>query len=264
MRGSDKHNSPKMVSFSGIDGAGKSTQIDALRTRLTECGLRVRVLAFWNEIACLKTFREAMGHSIFKGDKGVGSPTAPIERRDKNVQSPAMTAIRFFLYLVDALSARRVVKKALRGDADVVIFDRFIYDQIANLPLNHRINRRYVRLLMKLVPRPDISYVLDARPSEARARKPEYPLEFLIANRDSYLALNALIGGIKVIPPLPIEKTSETLWADVCGLLSSPGPRDTAPGNGPVNAPPRLLYAGTGEASALAPRGERPHRCQDE
>jgi thymidylate kinase len=35
-----------LVSFSGIDGAGKSTQIEALSARLAADGLRVRLIRF--------------------------------------------------------------------------------------------------------------------------------------------------------------------------------------------------------------------------
>jgi hypothetical protein len=58
---------------------------------------------------------------------------------------------------------------------------------------------------MKLVPRLDISFILDEDPAKARARKPEYPLDFLHKNRNSYLALSNLIGGITVIPQMPIN-----------------------------------------------------------
>ena len=117
-----------------------------------------------------------------------------------------MTAIRLFLYFLDAVSMRRVVKRALRSGADFVIFDRYTYDELANLNLQNPVIRVYVRLLMTFVPRPDISYLLDAEPLQARARKPEYPLEFLHANRQSYLTLADLVGGITVIAPMPIEE----------------------------------------------------------
>ena len=108
------------VSFSGIDGAGKRTQIEALRSRLEERGLKVLLVRFWDDIARLTQLREVSGHKLFKGDKGVGSPDAPINRRDKNVRSAPMTAVRYFLYLVDAISLRLVVKKVLRSDADFI------------------------------------------------------------------------------------------------------------------------------------------------
>ena len=64
---------PISVSFSGIDGAGKSTQIHALRLALEHEGMRVRIIPFWDEIAALTRLREGAGHRIFKGEKGIGS-----------------------------------------------------------------------------------------------------------------------------------------------------------------------------------------------
>jgi len=195
-----------LVSFSGIDGAGKSTQIDALRFLLAGTGSQVRVIPFWDEVARLKNLREASGHRIFKGDKGVGSPQRPIERRDKNVRSRTMSLVRLFLYTVDALSLRLVVRRARRSGAGFLICDRYAYDEFVNLNLRNPFMRLYVRFMMKIVPRPDVSYILDADPIQARARKPEYPLEFLYTCRESYLTLSQLIGGMTIIPPNPVPE----------------------------------------------------------
>jgi len=51
-----------LVSFSGIDGAGKSTQIESLCIRMKEDGRRVRLVRFWDDIARLTIIREAVGH----------------------------------------------------------------------------------------------------------------------------------------------------------------------------------------------------------
>ena len=195
-----------LVSFSGIDGAGKSTQIEALSSRLVHAGLHVRLIRFWDDVARLKTIRETSGHAIFRGDKGAGSPAAPINRRDKNVQSGIMTMVRLFLYMADALSLRWVAKRVTQSGADVVIFDRYLFDELANLNLQNRAIRAYARLLLALVPKPHASFLLDADPEQARARKPEYPLEFLHKNRQSYLSLAAMAEGITVVTPMPIDK----------------------------------------------------------
>lgn len=197
---------PLLVSFSGVDGAGKSTQIAALRTRLEQEGLRVRVTAFWDDIACLTGVREGAGHRVFKGEKGVGSPEKPVNRRDKNVQSWPMSCVRLCLYLLDAFATRAAVRQARHStEDDVVIFDRYMYDELANLNLRNPFIRLYVRILMKLVPRPEVSYLLDANPVEARLRKPEYPLDFIYQNRQAYRDLAALIGGIAIVAPGPVE-----------------------------------------------------------
>ena len=208
------------VSFSGIDGSGKSTQIDALCVQLQANGLRVRVIRFWDDIARLTGLREATGHRIFKGDKGIGTPSAPINRRDKNVRSRLMTGTRLALYLIDAISLRVAVRNALRSEVDLVIFDRYIYDELANLPLDNRVIQMYVRLIVKLVPKPDISYFLDADPVKARARKPEYPLEFLYVNRQTYLHLNREIDAMTVIAPMPIQDVERAVLRRALEKLS--------------------------------------------
>lgn len=103
----------RWVSFSGIDGAGKSTQIENLRAAAEQAGLKVRVIRFWDDVSRLKAVRETSGHKIFKGDIGIGSPEKPINRRDKNVRSWPMTCVRLFLYSVDAVSTRLAAARAL-------------------------------------------------------------------------------------------------------------------------------------------------------
>ncbi len=211
----------KFVSFSGIDGAGKSTQIANLRTRLQDAGMKVALITFWDDVARLKRIREGAGHTLFKGEKGVGSPEKPVNRRDKNVRSWPMSLVRLGLYFVDALSLRVTVEKALRSGADFVICDRYIYDELANLNLGNPASRAYVQMIMRIVPRPDVSYFLDADPIAARARKPEYPLDFLYLSRASYFTLIQLVGGITVIPPMSIREAEREVVHHALNLLAS-------------------------------------------
>ena len=210
------------VSFSGVDGAGKTTQIDNLCAFLTHQGVRYRVFRFWDDIARLTNVREGTGHRVFKGEKGIGSPDKPINRRDKNVRGFPMTCIRMFLYLVDAISTRRMFNRAMQSDdVEFVIFDRYTYDELANLDLQNAAVRAYARLIMWLVPRPDISFLLDADPDAARARKPEYPIDFVRLNRKAYFDLNRIVGGLTVVEPMAIQEAKNQVVSRVEALLAS-------------------------------------------
>lgn len=212
----------KIVSFSGIDGAGKSTQIGALATWLAQASLRVKLLTFWDDVVVLSRFREAASHAAFKGDQGIGSPEKPLQRRDKNVTAWPVSAIRFGLYFLDAINLWRVTRKVRKSGADVLIFDRYIYDELANLPLKTWLSRAFIRLVLSFVPKPNVAYLIDADPVAALTRKPEYPLEFLRSNREAYLSLSRLSGQITVIEPSRVESMASDIRNAFLQKISGP------------------------------------------
>ena len=197
---------PLLISFSGLDGAGKSTQIENLRERLAVAGLQVKLLTFWDDVVVATKYREGFVHKVYGSEKGVGAPGKPVNRRDKNVRAWYLTIARHALYLLDAIHLRAVVSSALRSGNDVVIVDRYIYDELANLPLEKPVNLSFLRTIQRIVPKPDVAYLLDADPEAAHKRKPEYPVDFMHKCRAAYYRLAALLGTMTIIPPLPLAE----------------------------------------------------------
>jgi len=204
---------PLLISFSGIDGAGKTTQIESLRQCLEANGIRVTSIRFWDDVATLKRLREASSHSLFKSEAGVGSPERPVNRRDKNVQSWYMVPVRVLLYLLDSLRLRAIVNRLRRSSADVVIFDRYIYDELANLNLfDSRWQQLFTRGILQWTSAPDVAFLLDADPGQARARKPEYPVDFLCRNREAYMELSRMTPHITVIRVQSVAETCAEIY----------------------------------------------------
>ena len=195
---------PLLISFSGVDGSGKSTQIESLRSALHAAGLKTTLLAFWDNVVVGVKYREGFVHKVYKSERGIGAPGKPVNRRDKNVRGWHLTLARHFLYLLDAIHLCRVVARAKKSGVDVVILDRYIYDELSNLNLSNPLSRTFVKFVHGFVPQPDIAYLLDAEPLAAYLRKPEYPVEFVKKCRRAYFELAANLkdhdGGSRARP----------------------------------------------------------------
>ena len=220
---------PLLISFSGLDGAGKSTQIEHVRTLLRAAGYRSELLTFWDNVVVLCRYREGFVQKVYKSEPGIGAPGKPVNRRDKNVRKWYLSFIRHGLYALDALHLVKVVNMARRSGADVIILDRYIYDELANLPLENPLTRMYIGMVRSLVPKPDLAYLLDADPDAAYQRKPEYPVEFMKKSRRAYFRLAELLGTLTVIPPLPLEEAKTAVGLALQRALEGDRRKPAAP-----------------------------------
>jgi thymidylate kinase len=202
---------PLLITFSGLDGSGKSTQIANLRSALSSLGYSSTLLAFWDNVVVGARYREGFVHKVYRSQRGIGAPGRPVARRDKNVRAWYLTLSRHALYLLDALHLVWVVARARSLGSDAVVMDRYIYDELANLPLVNPLTRVFVRFVAALAPRPDIAYLLDADPDAAVARKPEYPVTFMRKCRAAYYDLACLLGTMTVIPPMPLNEVRQAI-----------------------------------------------------
>jgi thymidylate kinase len=194
---------PQIVTFSGIDGAGKTTQIDCISAHLVSQGYRVARISFWDDVAFMSKVRAGVSLAVLR--EQLTPPRHAALRNDKNVRTWYLTLVRAVFYLLDTLRLRTVVSQLRDGDHDFVIFDRYLYDQLAQIQSGNWLPQAYIRLLVRLAPRPDFAFVLDAIPDEAFIRKPEYPLDFMYGYRRAFLGLSAFVPQLIVIGPSTVE-----------------------------------------------------------
>lgn len=231
---------PLLISFSGVDGSGKSTQIENLLAALHSRGLKTRLLTFWDNVVVGVRYREGFVHQVYKSERGIGTPEKPVHRRDKNMRGWQLTLARHFLYLLDAVHLSRVVASQRRSTGaaavDVIVFDRYIYDELANLNLKSRVSRLFVSFVHRFVPSPDIAYLLDADPAAAYARKPEYPVDFMVQCRQAYFDLAAQLGTMTVIPAMSLTEAKRAVVAIAEERLASAGPSSSGVRSGRLSA----------------------------
>ncbi|MGD0215279.1 MAG: thymidylate kinase [Terriglobales bacterium] len=206
---------PFLITFSGIDGAGKSTQIEHVSSCLRERGLRVLRLSFWDDVAAWSNVRAGAGYWTVGSCHAVRiAERSFAPRNNKHVRKWYLTAARSGLYLLDVARLHRLLASERIRNSDVVIFDRYIYDQIANF-YSRSFARIYGRILLQKTPAPDLAFVLDASPAAAFARKPEYPLEFMVQNRENFLRLRELVPQLIVISAADAEAVSSEICSHI-------------------------------------------------
>jgi hypothetical protein len=114
---------PLLISFSGLDGSGKSKQIENLRHFVQSQGLTTQRLAFWDDVVVFTPYREGFVHKVYGSKRGVGASGRPVRRRDKNVRKWYLSILRHGLYLLDAVNLIRVPGKARCSSTDVIIME---------------------------------------------------------------------------------------------------------------------------------------------
>src|ERR1700745_2529386 len=201
----------RIVTFSGIDGAGKSTQIERLSKSLSEQGFRVLRVTFWDDVAFLSRFRASISLRTLGNKRS--SDHSPLLRNDKNVHTWYLTLVRSIFYLFDCLRLRRAALQLRKTNSDFVIFDRYIYDQIVQIRARHWLARAYVRLLGTIAPTPDAGFILDASTDVGFGKKTEYTLSFLHEYRRAFLALTRLVPELIVIAPRSIAEGKQQIVA---------------------------------------------------
>jgi thymidylate kinase len=191
---------PFLITFSGIDGAGKTTQIEILSSRLRRSGFRVLQLTFWDHIAVWPRMRTEVGlRTVGSSRTGQIAEHPFTPKNNKHIRKWYLSAVRSGMYLLDVVRLRRILASKRVQHFDVVIFDRYVYDQIANIYSQSATARVYARTLLTQTPAPDMAFIIDSSPNTAFARKPEYPLEFVRENRETFLRLQELIPQLIII-----------------------------------------------------------------
>lgn len=171
--------SGRLVVFSGLDGAGKSTQIALLVSRLKAGGQHPEVIWTRGGYTLLFEALKGMLRRISRGRVVPASGHSP--QRERALTQPRTRRIWLTLALIDLLWVYGVQVRWLRWWGRAVICDRYLWDTLIDFCLNFPQERvedwGLWRLLVKASPRPDVAFLLLVPVEESlrRSRQKQEP-----------------------------------------------------------------------------------------
>lgn len=211
-----------LITFSGLDGAGKSTLIEFLSATLERQRRPVAVLRLNDQVgvyAYLRALRDFVrgrrDEQLPPGTPDPRSQRQPPKRGLWGLVARLRTStlwnlpLRRLLYPIDLfvfLGYRAYLEK-VRGR--VLIMDRYFYDTLVDVSSGQ--DRLWTRLLERITPMPTLPVFLDVTPEESHRRKGEFSVEYLRRRYTAYQQVFARVPGAMRIVNNDLDQTKAAL-----------------------------------------------------
>lgn len=160
-----------LITFSGVDGSGKSTQLERLRTKLTAQGKKT---AYFHAVAF--SLPETLRTKLF-GSRTMGTAKAGVKSSSLGI------GLRKVVLGIDLWRFRRYVKQLEKAGTEYLLSDRYFYDTLVNIAYLDKtsLDTHFTRFIAKRIPKPTQAFYLRVTPERVmeRERAPEQGLQYL-------------------------------------------------------------------------------------
>ena len=160
-----------LIVFSGIDGAGKSTQIESLKEWLISQKINVKVLWARGGYTPFMTFLKKFLR-IFLGKSVI--PSGKSKLRSEKLSKPHIATIWILLSIIDLILYWSIYLRIMQLLGYTIICDRYLYDTNLDFKRNFKLisfEKFFLwKFLLRTLPKPDLSLLLIISAKESRAR----------------------------------------------------------------------------------------------
>lgn len=194
-----------IISFSGLDGSGKTTQIHLLADFLKKKGIPFSIVEV-GRISIFMQIKKIL--QIFSHRTVTHIESVQFDlNKDSSLFKNFLSIIRQISTILDILIFILVFRLPLSFRKKIVLCDRYFFDSISQLYYLKMCSRQVFLFLLKLIPMPEVSFLLKTSYKTAYHRKPEYAKSYFIKKSRFYLFIAKKLN-MKVIESNDIQKTS--------------------------------------------------------
>lgn len=199
----------KIISISGLDGSGKSTQAKMLQDFLEKHGKKVQYFhaVQFSVPQAIKRFFGLSKEEKQNDNKKVTTGEKPgITKAGK-----LAVFLRKVAFIIDVIRFKRLRKKLTKNGIDFLITDRYFYDTIVNISYLEK--RNTPSKIERYTPLADAAFYLKIEPESimTRPRVPEQGLQYLKDKKKLYDMFSGLWSFRIIDASLPAEKLFEKI-----------------------------------------------------
>ncbi len=241
-----------LISFSGLDGSGKSTLIEWLKVTMKEKNYPVTALTMYYDLsfyALIRAMRDRVKKWVGIKEVRRENPenrsavlTDPILRKKRskaNLRDPKIgtsdkkrTISRIIYGIVRSVTAKQltlfldlIILSVVRFYVEfikkrILITDRYLYDSLADVADLENRKWGFIRIFLLITPVPQLPIFVDVTPEEAYARKGEYPVHYMKWRRGIYLKIFGWVDDAVIIVNDDLDTTKRVLETVVVERLN--------------------------------------------